>query len=139
MQPANLPFEPASDQHVQPLPHVSSGELIREAMLEAKELVKLEVVLAKEEVKREILATKSAAIALGVGAALLLVGLSLLLFPLALAVFPGPIPSLVLGLILAGGAALAGIAGMKLLPKKPFAETLRRLETDIETVRERVT
>jgi hypothetical protein len=139
MQPANLPFEPASGQHVQPLPHVSSAELVREAMLEAKELVKLEVALAKEEVKREVLATKSAAIALGLGAALLVVGLSLLLFSLASAIFPGPIPSLVLGLILAGGAALAGIAGMKLLPKKPLAETLRRLETDIETVKERVT
>jgi len=139
MQPANPPPEPASGRQVQSLPQVSSTELVREAMLEAKELVKLEVALAREEVKREVLATKGAAIALGVGTALLSVGLSLVLVSLALALFPGPIPLLVLGLILAGGAALAGSAGMKLLPKKPLAETLRRLETDIETVKEHLT
>ena len=33
----------------------------------------------------------------------------------------------------------AGFAGVKLLPKKPLGETRRRIETDIETVKERVT
>jgi hypothetical protein len=108
-------------------------------MVEAKELMRLEVALAKEEVKRELFAVKSSAIALAAGAGLLLLGLSLLLVALALAIFPGPIPSLVLGLILVGGAALAVVAGMKLLPKKPLSETMRRLESDIDTVKERVT
>jgi hypothetical protein len=122
-----------------PPPHTSSVALIREAMDEARQLIVLEVALAKDEVKREALATKSAGIALAVGAAALLVGLSLLLVALALAIFPGPIPSLVLGLVLIAAAAIAGVAGVKLLPKKPLGETRRRLETDIEDVKERIT
>ena len=118
---------------------VSSVELIREAMDEARQLIILEVALAKDEVKREAVATKSAAIALVVGAAVLLVGASLLLVALALAIFPGPIPSLVLGLLLIAAAAIAGVAGVKLLPKKPLGETRRRLETDFENVKERIT
>jgi hypothetical protein len=131
------PLESRAEQ-VPPLP-VSSVELIREAMDEARQLIILEVALAKEEVRREAVATKSAAIALAVGAAVLVVGLSLLLVALALAIFPGPIPSLVLGLILLAAAAIAGVAGVKLLPKKPLGETRRRLETDIENVKERIT
>jgi len=131
------PLDSRAEQ-VPPLP-VSSVELIREAMDEARQLIILEVALAKDEVRREAVAAKSAAIALAVGAAVLLVGLSLLLVALALAIFPGPIPSLVLGLILLAAAAIAGVAGVKLLPKKPFGETRRRLETDIENVKERIT
>ena len=121
-----------------PPPEVSSTELVKEALDDARQLIRLEVELAKEEVRREVAATKNAGIAIGVGAAALIVGVSLLLVALALAIFPGPIPSLVIGVVLVIGAAAAGFAGMKLLPKKPLGETRRRIETDIETVKERV-
>jgi protein-S-isoprenylcysteine O-methyltransferase Ste14 len=133
MQPQSPRPEPV------PPPDVPSSELVREAIDEAKQLIRLEVELAKDEVRREVVATKSAGIALAVGAAVLILGVSLLLVALALAIFPGPIPSLVLGLILIASALLAGVAGVRLLPKKPLAETRRRIETDIEIVKERVT
>src|SRR5215470_16746569 len=133
MEPLDSPVEQV------PPPHASSVELIREAMDEARQLIVLEVALAKDEVKREALATKSAGIALAVGAAALLVGSSLLLVALALAIFPGPIPSLVLGLVLLTFAALLGVMGIRLLPKKPLALTRGRIERDIETVKDRVT
>jgi protein-S-isoprenylcysteine O-methyltransferase Ste14 len=133
MQPHSPRPEPV------PPPDVPSSELVREAIDEAKQLIRLEVELAKDEVRREVVATKSAGIALAVGAAVLILGVSLLLVALALAIFPGPIPSLVLGLILIASALLAGVAGVRLLPKKPLAETRRRIETDIEIVKERVT
>ena len=119
-------------------PEVSSTELVKEALDDARQLIRLEVELAKEEVRREVAATKSAGIAIGVGAVALIAGVSLLLVALALAIFPGPIPSLVIGVVLVIGAAAAGFAGVKLLPKKPLGETRRRIETDIETVKERV-
>jgi putative superfamily III holin-X len=121
-----------------PPPEVSSTELVKEALDDAKELIRLEVELAKEEVRREVAATRNAGIAIGVGAAALIIGVSLLFVALALAIFPGPIPSLVIGVVLVVGAAAAGFAGVKLLPKKPLGETRRRIETDIETVKERV-
>jgi Putative Actinobacterial Holin-X, holin superfamily III len=122
---------------VAPMP-LSSAELVREAMDEAKELIRLEVALAKDEVKREAADTKYAGIAFGIGGALLVVGVSLLFVALALAIFPGPIPSLVLGLALLTIAVIACWAGVRLLPKKPLAETRRRIEADVERVRERV-
>jgi hypothetical protein len=130
------PLEP--EVHRPSLPLASSAELVKEAMDEAKQLIRLEVALAKEEVKREAVSAKNAGIAFGVGGAVLLVGVSLLFVALALAIFPGPIPSLVLGLVLVAFAAIAGVSGAKLLPKRPLAETRRRIETDVERVKERV-
>src|SRR5258706_15404316 len=117
-------------------PDVPSSELVREAIDEAKQLIRLEVELAKDEVRREVVATKSAGIALAAGAAGLILGGALLLGALALAIFPGPIPSLFLGLILIAAALLAGVVGFGLLPKKPLAETRRRLGTGIDVVKE---
>jgi hypothetical protein len=117
---------------------VSSAELVREAMSEAKELIRLEVALAKDEVRGEVVSARNAGIAFGVGAVVLLLGIALLLVALALAIFPGPIPSLVLGLLLVTSAGLAAVAGLKMLPKKPLAATRRRIETDVETMKERV-
>ena len=121
-----------------PSPDASAGELLREAVTDAKQLIRLEVSLAKDEMRHEIVAAKSAGIALGAGAALSMVALSLLFVALALAIFPGPIPALILGLILMVSATLAAIAGVKLLPKKPFESTRRRIETGVESVKGRV-
>ncbi len=130
--------------HADPLtqstrPDVSSAELVKEALSEARHLIRLEVALAKEEVRREVAAAKKAAITLAVGAVLLLLAVALLLVALALAIFPGPVPALVIGLVLLIGGGLSCVAGVRLVPKKPLGETLRRIETDIETVKERVT
>jgi hypothetical protein len=116
----------------------SAGELVREAVDEARYLVRLEVALAREEVKREVGAAKNAGIAFGAAAVASVLGLSLILVALALAIFPGPLPALVMGLILVAAGALAGMTGVKLLPKKPLVETRHRLETDFETLKEHV-
>jgi len=121
-----------------PPPDTPATELVKEAWVEAKELIRLEVALAKEEVKHEVVAAKSAGITLGAAAVAFCVALALLLVALALAIFPGPIPALVMGLILMVSAGLAGAIGYKLLPKRPLAQTRRRLETDVETVKERM-
>jgi hypothetical protein len=114
-------------------------ELVKEAFSEAKELIRLEVALAKEEVKQEVIAAKSAGITLGAAVLAFAVALALILVAVALAIFPGPLPALVIGLILMVSSALAGGIGYKLLPKKPLAQTRRRLETDVATVKEHVT
>src|SRR5207247_995986 len=106
----------------------SAGELLREAMTEARQLIVLEVSLAKDEMRHEIVSAKSAAIALGAGAALSIVAISLLFVSLALAIFPGPVPALIFALILMVSATLACVAAVKRLPKKPLESTRRRLE-----------
>jgi hypothetical protein len=121
-----------------PSPDTTATDLVKVAIAEARQLIVLEVALAKDEVKREVMAAKTAGIGLGIGAATLLLGVAMLLVALGLAIFPGPVPALVIGLILMATAALAGLTGFKLLPKKPLAETRKRLEQDFETVKERV-
>jgi hypothetical protein len=118
---------------------ISSAELVRGAMSEARDLVRLEISLAIDELRRELVSARNAAIAFGVAAALAIVGVSLLFVAFGLAIFPGPIPSLVLGLFLVSAAAIVSIGGIKLLPKRPLAETRRRLETGIETVKDQLT
>ncbi|HEX9296815.1 MAG TPA: phage holin family protein [Polyangiaceae bacterium] len=121
-----------------PPPDTPATELVKEVFTEAKELIRLEVALAKDEAKQEVVAAKSAGITLGAAFLAFTVALALILVAVALAIFPGPLPALVMGLILMVSAGLAGAIGYKLLPKKPFAQTRRRLETDVETVKERM-
>jgi uncharacterized membrane protein YqjE len=121
-----------------PSEETSSAALVKEALAEARHLIQLEVELAKEELRRELSATKKAGITLGLGALALVLGLALLLVALALAIFPGPVPALVIGLVLLASAAFLGLTGVRLIPKHPFGQTRRRIETDIQTVKERV-
>jgi hypothetical protein len=132
-------------QHLNPLPpngvpasSSSSAELVKEALAEAKHLIQLEVELAKEEIHRELRATKKAAISLSAGALIAVLSLALLLVSLALAIFPGPVPALVMGVVLMAAALLAVVSGLRMLPRKPLGQTLRRIEGDIESVKERV-
>src|SRR5258706_15755369 len=67
-------------------------ELLREAVDEARNLVRLEVALAKDELHTELRAARSAAIALGV--ALVAVVLAVATLLMAARVAPGPIPPL---------------------------------------------
>jgi len=116
----------------------STPELVREALDDARRLIQLEVELAKDDLKRQAMAARSGAIALGISAVLLTLGLALLLVALALFIFPGPIPALVLGLLLVAAAGLGASVGRKLLPKKPLGDTRRRLETDIDSLKDQV-
>jgi hypothetical protein len=116
----------------------STAELVREALNDGRRLIQLEVALAKDEVRRELVAARSGAITLGVSAVLAIVGVALLLVGLALAIFPGPVPALIIGVLLLVGAAVAAALGLKLLPKKPLDGTRKRLETDIEVIKDQV-
>jgi hypothetical protein len=130
-------------EHLDPQPpiprtEISAAELVREAMADAKQLVRLEVELAREEVKRELSAVRTGAITVAASALVLVLGLALLLVAMSLAIFAGPIPALLIGLILLAISGLAATIGFKLLPKKPLEATRKRLEADVEVVKERI-
>jgi uncharacterized membrane protein YqjE len=116
----------------------STAELVRDALDDARRLIQLEVELAKDDLKRQAMAARAGAIALGISAVLLTLGLALLLVALALFIFPGPIPALVVGLLLVAAAGLGATTGRKLLPKKPLRDTRRRLETDIGSLKDQI-
>ena len=122
-----------------PRPEASAAQLVREAIDETRQLVKLEVELAKDEMRQELADAKKSAIMFGVAAVAALLAAAMMFVSLALAIFPGPIPALVIGVALIAAAAILGFVGFKKAPKKPLEKTRRRLETDVQVVKEGMT
>jgi hypothetical protein len=127
-----------SERNPAMLEEASTADLVREAMDEAKELVRLEVALAKEEVKEELAQVQHAAISLGVAAGASVIVLCLLAVALVLAL--GGTALAALG-VAAGFLAIAGIAGYLgygMLPKHPLEKTRHRLENDVNQLKEHI-
>lgn len=112
-------------------------DLIRSALLEAKDLVRLEVELAKNEAREELSQAKVAAVAFGAAFMSATIGLTMLF--VALAVGPRSLPALVIGALLVAASAIAAGLGYQRLPKKPLQKTFRRLETDTHLLKEHTT
>lgn len=119
-------------------PNVSTVTLVKEAMDEAKALLKTEIALARDEATKQIDAVKTAGIALGSAAVAAILGLCMLLVSLVLAIFPGPLPALIAGIVLLAGAGISAFIGYSRLPKKPLAQTQQRLEADAQVLKERI-
>ncbi|MDB4935881.1 MAG: hypothetical protein JWP87_2853 [Labilithrix sp.] len=120
------------------LEEASTADLVKEAMDEAKELVRLEVELAKEEVKEEIAHAKHAAISFGVALGAAVIVLCLLAVALVLALGGTPVAAL---LVAAGFLVVAGIAGWigyGMIPKSPLEKTRHRLENDVNQLKEHI-
>jgi Putative Actinobacterial Holin-X, holin superfamily III len=113
--------------------------LIREALGQVREVVRLEVALARQELTTELAVAKTSAIALGAGAVATLVGLTMLLVAIALALPVPWIGAVVLGALLLVLAAGLGVVGWRRWPKKPLEKTKKRVETDIAEAKERLT
>lgn len=118
------------------LEEASTRVLVKEALDEAKELVKLEVALAKTEMTRELEQAKKAAIFFGV--TVVFGAMALCLFAVALVLALGG-TAIVAVLVAAGflgiGIMAAGV-GYFMLPTRPFEHTRRRLETDLNQLKE---
>ncbi|WNG21317.1 phage holin family protein [Cystobacter fuscus] len=119
------------------LESLSTAELIRHAIDEARLLARAEILHAKKELKEEVKAARSAGILLGAGAVLGLVGLAAMLVAVGLALplaqWLGVLLVGVFLLLVAGGLALAG---KKRLPTQPLPHTQQRLKTDVVRTRE---
>lgn len=119
------------------LESLSTAELVRHAIDEAKLLARAEVLHAKKELQEEIKAARTTGILLGASIVLALVGLAALFVAVGLAL---PVAQwlgvLIMGLVLVLAAGGLGFAGYKKLPGKPLAHTQERLKMDITRTRE---
>jgi Flp pilus assembly protein TadB len=119
------------------LESLSTAELIRHAIEEARLLARAEVLHAKKELREEVKAARTAGILLGAGGVLGLGGLAALFVAVGLSLPLVPwLGVLLVGaflVLLAGGLAFAGV---KRLPKKPLPHTQERLKTDLTRTRE---
>lgn len=123
---------------IDPDPNVSTVALVKEAMDEARALLKTEIALARDEAQQQIDAVKTAGIAMGSAAVAAILGLSMLLVALVMAVFPHALAALLTGIILLVGAGVSAFIGYGRLPKKPLAQTQQRLEADAQVLKERI-
>lgn len=114
-----------------------TAELLRQALDDARELMKLEVRLARNEVVEELSNTKASALYLGTGAFFATLGVALALVGVALAIRLGWVPPFVLGCVLLVMGGAMGIGGVIALPKRPLQKTRARLETDLRGLKER--
>jgi ABC-type multidrug transport system fused ATPase/permease subunit len=119
------------------LESLSTAELIRHAIEEARLLARAEVLHAKKELREELKAARTSGILLGAGGVLALLSLAALFVAAGLALpvaqWLGVLLVGVFLLLLGGGLAFAGY---KRLPKKPLSHTQERLKTDIARTRE---
>jgi uncharacterized membrane protein YqjE len=127
-----------SERNPAQLEEASTADLVKEAMDEAKELVRLEVELAKEEVKEELRQIQRAGIGFAIALGSTLVALSLMAMALVLVL--GGTPLVALG-IAAGFlviSAIAGYAGYGMWPKVPLEKTRNRLQNDMNQLKEHI-
>jgi hypothetical protein len=115
-----------------------TAELIREALDETRDLVRLEVALAREELKAEIAHAKLSGISLGSAAAAAVSAFTMFLVAIALAFRWSWLAALIIGVILLFLSGAMGFAGWITLPKRPMTQTRERLESDLRQLRERV-
>jgi uncharacterized membrane protein YqjE len=120
------------------LEEASTAELVKEAMDEAKELVRLEVALAKEEVKEELKEVEHAAISFGVAAGASVIVLCLLAVAIVLAFGGTVLAALLVAAAFLVIAGIAGYLGYGMLPKKPMEKTRHRLEHDVNQLKEHI-
>ena len=118
---------------------MSTGELIRHALEEARLLAKAEVLYAKEELKEEMKAAKMSGILMGAALALSLCALAVLFMAVVVALPVAEwLAALIVGVALLAIAGICGAVGFKSLPKKPMPRTQERLKKDIAVTREQL-
>lgn len=120
------------------LEEASTADLVREALDEAKELVRIEIEIAKNEVEKEIAQAKKAAVGFGVALGAGVLVLCLLAVALVFAVGGTAVAALIVAacLLVLGGAA--AFAGYSILPKKPLETTRHRLRSDVTQLKEHI-
>lgn len=133
-----IEVSPSSERSPAVLEEASTAELVRGAMNEARELVRLEVALAKEEVKAELKQVQRAAIGFGVALACSLVVLCLLSVALVLALGGTAIVALLVALAFLAVGGLAALIGYGMLPKVPLEMTRNRFENDVNQLKEHI-
>ncbi|PTL79748.1 phage holin family protein [Vitiosangium sp. GDMCC 1.1324] len=115
---------------------LSTNELFRRALSEARLLAKAELLHAKVELAQEVRSARFSGVFLGAGAALALVALSMLFVAgaaaLALPLWAGALVGAGVALVL---AAALGAIGWAKLPKKPMRHTLERVSMDLDELR----
>ena len=118
---------------------MSTSQVVRTALEEARLLVKAEVLHAKAELRDELKKARTSGILFGAALPLALSGVTLLFVALALALpLAEPLAAVLVGVALLLVAGLLAFLGVKKVPKKPLQHTQSRLKEDYTLTREQL-
>jgi uncharacterized membrane protein YqjE len=118
---------------------LSTGELIRHALEEARLLAKAEVLYAKQELREELKAAKLSGVLMGAGLVLALCALPVLFVAVVVALpIAEWLAALIVGVTLLVISGVCGMVGFKSLPRKPMPKTQERLKKDLTVTREQL-
>jgi uncharacterized membrane protein YqjE len=120
------------------LEEASTADLFREALDEAKELVRVEIEIAKSEVELELARAKRAAIGLAIALAASVLVLCLLAMALVFGLGGTALAALAVAAVMLVVGGIAAWVGYSLLPKKPLERTRHRLKADVGHLREHI-
>jgi hypothetical protein len=116
----------------------SNVRLVREAIDEARDLVRLEVALAREELSEEMGRARGGMIAFGSAAVLAMAGFTMLIATIAFAAGRSWLCALLIGAGLIVLAAGLGLLGWWIVPHSPMSATRARLESGLNDIKERI-
>jgi uncharacterized membrane protein YqjE len=122
---------------IEPDKDASTADLVREALDEARELMKLEVALAKNDVRSDLARARWAAIAILTGAFALNVACAMALFALAAASHAEVMVAAGAAVVLLALAGGAGFVAYRAMPTRFLGHTRERLGEDIRALGER--
>ncbi|WP_437653806.1 phage holin family protein [Sorangium sp. So ce1182] len=113
-------------------------DLVKGAIQDTQELIRIEIALAKNETKQDVSRLKNAAIAFGVAAAAAILMLAMLLVAAVLAI-GGPAPALIIAAVLLVAAGIAGLVGYRLIPRDPPLDaTKEHAEAQANVLKEKI-
>jgi hypothetical protein len=117
---------------IEPDKDASTVDLVKDALDEVRELIKLEVALAKNEIESELTRVRNAAIAMAVAAFALNLAFTMVLVALAFATGSGEIFAFIAAACLFVGAIVGVAVGMKKMPLTFLGRTRKRLGEDLK-------
>ncbi|MEO8183552.1 MAG: phage holin family protein [Deltaproteobacteria bacterium] len=136
MAPRAVPIEPIP---IETVTELSTPELLRQALDETKELVRLEIKLAQAELHEDVRKLKVAGILLAIAGALFIVALAMFDVAVVFALGGTASAAVIVAFIVLAEVAVVGFIGYRQLPKVPLERTRSRLATDVRALKEQVT
>jgi uncharacterized membrane protein YqjE len=124
---------------IEPTGELSTSELVRQALDESRELVRLEVRLAQQELRDDVRKLKWGGILIAFAGAMFIVALAMFDLAVVLALGGTANVALIIAFIVLGEVAVLALVGYRLLPKVPLERTRQRLATDVHALKEQVT
>jgi uncharacterized membrane protein YqjE len=115
---------------------VPTADLVKQVLVEARELVKLEVRIAREELKEDLMEAERAAIAGVLAVVLGVLALGALVVTLILAIGGTAGAAFVVAVGLAALTALSAAFAYAMVPKVVLGKTRRHLEEDAAELKE---